>query len=294
MTGKSRNDSGKRKKQDWRPSRDEKAPYISALSEALADERINPAEHDDRITRAEAATSFADLDALVADLPFEWHDPDLVRAKRADRRRFIFGGAALVGIAAVSSAGTRTWVTSGDAAATGKPGAEAKSGAAADGSANKAAAGTDADSDGNETVPTEMVQVRNWRKDTVPEAVRQSAELGVTMIGNIFGTGDDVVVKGSDKHGQWLSISFAKNSRPRITHEDSYDTSDKWLKPDEIPKVDISKLYREVKSQLDEKTQTHQLDLRYSLTAEQWLITISDGAKEFSWTLDGLKRVKRG
>lgn len=280
-----RNSAEKMKKQDWRPSRDEKAPYIDALNDALADERITPDEHEDRLSSAEAAASFAVLDGLVADLPFEWHDPTLERQRRSDRRGFILGAAALVGIAASSWAGTRTWVTSAEGRG---PGGGAGS---SDGATPPDSPATDSAAGGDETVPTKLMQVENWRADTVPSAVEHAAELGVTMVGRIFGGGDDFTVSGTDKKDQWMSVNFRKNSRPTIAFEDDFDTSSKWISPDDFPDVDVAKLYREVKPELAGNKKSHQLDIGYDQSADQWQITISDGSAYFSWTLDGLKRV---
>ncbi|SEG84775.1 protein of unknown function [Thermomonospora echinospora] len=42
---------------------------IQALGDALAEGRLDPAEHDSRLTRAATATTFGQLAALTADLP---------------------------------------------------------------------------------------------------------------------------------------------------------------------------------------------------------------------------------
>lgn len=267
---------------DWRPSRDERAPYISALNEALADERLGADEHEDRVARAEAATSFATLDGLVADLPFEWHDPTVDRAQKTDRRRFILGAAGLVGIAAASWAGTRTWVTSRDDAA-------ASDHTKSDGGTKSPGDGA-ADADGK-SVPTDLVQVENWQKDTVPSAIRHATALGLVMIARLEGSGDTVRVSGSNRKDQWMDVTFEKNIRPVVEINKDESPSDKWLKPDEIPDIDIAALHNEVKSQLSKNTAAHDLDISYDITREEWLITISDGSARFSWTLDGLDRV---
>jgi len=279
-----------RKRDDWRPSRDERAPYISALNEALADERLTVDEHEERVASAEAATSFTTLDGLVADLPFEWHDEKFERAQTTDRRRFVLGIGAFVGITAASWVGTRAWVKSGDGAeATGRGGgSEAESN-----SASSESDSSESEGDDGETVPTDLVQVLNWRKDTVPSAIEHATALGLTMVGRIQGGGDDVTVKGSNENDEWITVSFRKGFRPTVDTDTSQSPSDKWLRPVEVPAVDVAALHDEVKSELSKNTQSHQLDIGYDLTADEWLVLIWDGPDSFAWTLDGLKRVKR-
>ncbi|MGC2939560.1 MULTISPECIES: DUF1707 SHOCT-like domain-containing protein [unclassified Brevibacterium] len=268
-----------RKKHDWRPSRDERAPYLSALNQALADERLTTAEHETRIARAEEATSFDDLDSLVADLPFEWHDAELDRVQKTDRRRFILGGAALLGIAAASWAGTRTWVKGNDdAAAAGR----------SDSGAGDAPSPETAD---GRSVPTDLVQVENWQKDTVSTALDHASGMGLTMIRRIEGGGDDFAVKGSDENDEWMTVRFRRDNRPTVETDENQSPSDRWLDPDEFPDVDVAALHDEVRSELSRNTQAHRLDIGYDLTADEWLVTIWDGPNTFAWTLDGLTRV---
>lgn len=274
-----------RKKDDWRPSRDERAPYISALNQALADDRLTVDEHEQRIASAEAATSFSTLDGLVADLPFEWHDEKVERAQMTDRRRFVLGIGALVGIAAASWAGTRAWVKTGDDV-------EA-AGRGTGGTAGPNSASSESEADDGKTVPTDLVQVPNWQKDTVPSAIEHATALGLTMGGRIQGGGDDVTVKGSNESDEWMTVRFQKGFRPTVETDKSQSPADKWLRPDEIPEVDVAALHEEVKSELSRNAQSHRLDIGYDLTADEWLVLIWDGPYTFAWTLDGLERVKR-
>lgn len=277
----------KSRRHDWRPSRDERAPYLTALNEALAQARIDADEHEDRLARAEAATSFHDLDGLVADIPFEWQDRQRQRVRRAGRRRFILGAAGLFGVAAASWAGTRAWVTGGqDAEANGRQ--DHRGGSLAEEAGSQAEeAGSEAEEAGSEAVPTDLVQVENWRRDTVSTAVDHAVSVGLTMISRISGGGDDFMVKGSDSNQRWLSVQFRKNARPKVEFDDNWELSSKWISPDELPDIDVSALYREVKSDLDANSSTHRLDIGYETRAQQWLITISDRSTSSSWTLDG-------
>ena len=280
-----------------RPSRDERGPYLSAINEALADGRIDEAEASRRIDSAEDAISFDDLDRLVADIPFEWHDEKVERAQRLGRRRFVLGVVGFLGVGAASWAGTRAWVKS----------------AAADESSGSGSAGSGADSGGPDSdghgdgggesapdaegagdggsVPTDLVQVKNWRKDTVPTAIDHAVSMGLTSIGRIFGGGDDLTVRGADAKDQWVSVDFAKDVAPLLSHEDSYQSSDKWLKPDRFRDIDVAALYQEVRSTLAPNPKSHELDIGYDLTTQRWLITIADSETSFSWTLDGRERV---
>lgn len=282
------------KPKSLRPSRDEREPYLSAINEALADGRIDEDEASTRIDRVAVAISFDDLDELVVDIPFEWRDERLERAQQLGRRRFVLGAVGFLGVGAASWAGTRAWVKSA-AADEGSDSGGAGSGSA-DSQGNAASGGeTASDAEGasdGESVPTDLVQVRNWRKDTVPSAIDHAVSMGLTTIARIYGGGDDLTIKGADKKDQWASVDFAKAMAPRLIHEDDYQSSDKWLKPDRFRDIDVSALYREVKSELAPNAKSHLLDIGYDLTAEQWLITIADSETSFSWTLDGSRRVK--
>lgn len=67
-----------------RPSRAEREPYTDALARGVAEGRLTTALYDERLGGVESATTFADLDALVADLPFE-HTGDAEAARTRPR-----------------------------------------------------------------------------------------------------------------------------------------------------------------------------------------------------------------
>lgn len=260
-----------------RPSRDEREPYISAINTALSEGRIHEPEASTRIDRAEAAISFDDLDELVGDIPFEWREESASQPQTRGRRRFLLGSLGLLGVGVAAWGGTRAWETMTESktdTGTGDP--SAPSGGDANG----------------ESVPIDRVQVYNWRKDTMPTAVDYAASVGLTTIGRVFGSGDGFSVQGADAKGQWMRVDFTKDARPRLTKEREYGSSDNWLEPADLRNVDVSGLYRKVKSKLAVNQESHQLDIGYDQTAKWWLITISDGSAGFSWTLKGLKIYK--
>ena len=60
-----------RRRSRIRPSRAERAPYTDALAQGVSEGRLTDALYDERLGSAVSAATFAELDALVADLPFE-------------------------------------------------------------------------------------------------------------------------------------------------------------------------------------------------------------------------------
>lgn len=65
---------------DLRPSTAERVPYTDALAESLAEGRLTSQLYEQRLGKAEQAASFAELDDLVKDLPYE---PDELRPPQA-------------------------------------------------------------------------------------------------------------------------------------------------------------------------------------------------------------------
>ncbi|SMY11993.1 DUF1707 SHOCT-like domain-containing protein [Brevibacterium jeotgali] len=60
-----------RRRKHLRPSRAERVPYTDALAQGAAEGRLTDALYEERLGSAVSAATFAELDALVADLPFE-------------------------------------------------------------------------------------------------------------------------------------------------------------------------------------------------------------------------------
>ena len=60
-----------RRRKHLRPSRAERAPYTDALAQGAAEGRLTDAVYEERLGGVVSAATFAELDALVADLPFE-------------------------------------------------------------------------------------------------------------------------------------------------------------------------------------------------------------------------------
>lgn len=63
--------AGPRRRKHLRPSRAERAPYTDALAQGVAEGRLTDALYEGRLGSVVSAATFAELDALVADLPFE-------------------------------------------------------------------------------------------------------------------------------------------------------------------------------------------------------------------------------
>lgn len=77
-----------RRRSRLRPSRAERAPYTDALAQGVAEGRLTDALYEERLAGVESATTFGDLDALVADVPFEPAD-DAEAARTRPRWRRI-------------------------------------------------------------------------------------------------------------------------------------------------------------------------------------------------------------
>lgn len=67
----SRRQPAARRRKALRPSRKERIPYAEALAEGVAEGRLTHTLYEERMTAVEKAVSFDDLDAVVADLPFD-------------------------------------------------------------------------------------------------------------------------------------------------------------------------------------------------------------------------------
>ena len=74
--------------------------YVEALTQAHVDGRLDAATFEERVAAAEQATSFDDLDRLVADVPFDDIGPAERRIRRANRRDLLLGVAGFVGVGA--------------------------------------------------------------------------------------------------------------------------------------------------------------------------------------------------
>lgn len=275
-----------------RPSRDERAPYISAINDAFADGRIDEAEQTDRIELAEAAVSFDDLDDLVADIPFEWHDAELEKTKRAGRRGFLFGAAGIVLVGAASWAGTRTWVESSEVSAAEPAGddssADTETTQAADGAASDgpSPAETDASED---DVPTELVQVELWTKDAMTTAMDFAATVGMTAISDVNGSDGFLRVEGRSKKRGPLAISFSRDRRPEVEELDL--VAEETVSPKKLRGLDLAKLHDEAKKAADLGSDVTRHYLRIEHWPDLWTIGIRGADdSEVYWRIDGTTR----
>lgn len=270
------------RKTSLRPSRDEREPYITAINEALVDGRIGTAEQAERVTAAEGAESFDTLDGLVADIPFHWEDETLEKEQRRLSRRRLLSGAAGVVLIGAASYFVTDRVSAGISGA-----AESSAESSAESTTDPAQEPTPEGS-----VPTDLVEVRLWQKDTMPTAIGAAADAGLTRFAAVRGSGDTLSVTGRTKEGTGKVVNFAKGSAPAVDDDDAGGT--KFADAEKLRKVDLKKLHDEVASDLAEDVAEHSLDISWDLGSEEFVIGIRDFEHSFRWSLDTLKRLEDG
>lgn len=261
-----------------RPSRNERAPYIDAINDALADGRIDASEHAARVELAETCTSFADLDDLVSDIPFEYHNEELAKVKRAGRRNFLLSSGGVILVGALSWVGTRAWVTTQTAAEAGAQSPTSTSAEPAPETASGAA-----------EVPTEFVSVVNWQKDTMPTVIDFLESQGIVWVSDVSAWDTYLIVRGATKEEKLREIQFRTDHRPKIS---DWDGSGEAMRGKKLRDLDMEKLLAEAKKATDlgNDEKAYYLSIRYWL--DQWSIGIrgSETDNEVYWEIDGKKR----
>jgi hypothetical protein len=192
-----------------RPSRSEKARYTDALAAAVAEGRLTDALYEERLAAAEQAVSFAELEALVADVPFDSADPQ-------ERRR---GG----GVAALAGALAVVLLSGGAAfglvraVAGGDDGPEAVAEAGTQGGGD----GTGEDAGGAEADQLELDlhldTVPAMEDGSVPAAIEAAQEAGLVDIDRVTLNDGFTYVDGRDGEGEYFSLSVQPDRLPTLS-----------------------------------------------------------------------------
>lgn len=182
-----------RRRSRIRPSRAERAPYTDALAQGVSEGRLTQTHYEERVGSALSASSFAELDELVADLPFEPpHETD-AEAGRARPRWLRIAGLSAIG---VLTAGVTF------AAAAAAVGANSSAGSA--GSAVES--GEEAEQSGDlgdlPSIAGELDAVAPMDGTTASDALDRAAEAGLTDIEQIVLDEDATSVIGLNEEGE--------------------------------------------------------------------------------------------
>ena len=280
MTENRASGGGERRAERMRPSRQEKEPFITAINNALADGRIDADEHMTRVEKAESATSFDDLDALVTDIPFEWHDEELAKAKRATRRQVMLGSAGFLILGGLSWFGTRTLIdrtTTAEAA----PPTPAPTTGTAPGPEDPTETGD---------LPRSMVQVVNWRTDTMETALDYAESQGIVRVSDISAWDEYFVLEGATKDGKPRRLSFYTDRRPEIENLEDDGAAQTSIAASKLKHIDVKRLLAEAQKAEDLGETTEGINLRIRFWPEMWTIGIGADGHEVYWHIDARRR----
>lgn len=182
-----------RRRSRIRPSRAERAPYTDALAQGVAEGRLTQTLYEERVGSAVSAASFAELDELVADLPFEPpHDTD-AEADRTRPGRLRIAGLSAIGV-----------VTAGVTFAAAAAVVGADHSAASTDSAVESREEAEQPGDRGEPPPIadELDAVAPMDDSTVSEALDRAAEAGLTDIEQIVLDEDATSVIGLNEEDE--------------------------------------------------------------------------------------------
>jgi len=182
-----------RRRSRIRPSRAERVPYTDALAQAVAEGRLSQTLYEERVGSAVSAASFAELDELVADLPFEPPQETAAEADRARPGRLRIAGLAAIGV-----------VTAGATFAAAAAVVGANSSAGSTGSATETREEAEPPTGPWEPPPiaAELDAVAPMDVTTVTDALDRAAEAGLTDIEQIVLDEDATSVIGLDEGGE--------------------------------------------------------------------------------------------
>lgn len=256
-----------------RPSSADREPYAAALAEAHAEGRLDAPTFEERLESLESATSGAELEQLVADLPFTRPpDPEVIKRRRASRRSVVLGGIGLLAIGTVSYGATQRWVDSTAPRPVESPPPVAASPEA-----------TSTPSPGS--VATTLFQVPMFTPQMFPVLIDHATGIGIRQISSIRAhSGTMVDVTGRHKDGRYLKVSH--HSGDRSGWSEDYP-EDHYFKPSRIRDLDIADLIKRSKERIA-ITEDPSLTVRHS-SPEGWRIAIDGDSDSIAWNLAGTK-----
>lgn len=260
-----------------RPSSADREPYAAALAQAHAEGRLDAPTFEERLESLESATSGADLEHLVADVPFTRPpDPEVIKRRRASRRSLVLGGFGLLAIGAVSYGATQRWVDS----TAPRPIESAPPVAPTPQATSTPTPGS---------VATTLFQVPMFTPQMFPMLIDHATGIGIRRISSIRVWSDNFAeVIGRHKDGRYLRVSHHSGDQSGWAED---NPKDHYFKPSRIRDLDIADLIKRTKERIA-ITEDPSLEVQHS-SPGGWMITIDGDADSLSWNLSGTKVVQR-
>ncbi|MFW6599281.1 DUF1707 SHOCT-like domain-containing protein [Propionibacteriaceae bacterium Y2011] len=248
-----------------RPSNAERVPYEEALTQALADGRLDGDLFEQRMGAVAAATTHDDLAAVVVDVPFTPSAPPPVPRDRGRGRRAVLG---LLGLGAIGGASwglTRIWQV--PAAAPPGPAATARSGPPVSPGA----------------VATTLVTVPMWTAEMFPVVADHLLSIAVDDVQSLYAYGEFVVVQGTGPDGP-VDVRYRVDETPHVAAAEH--TVSPSFATDRLRDLDAADLLRrsgEVITLGDQPT------IRIDRPPD-WVVEVRGTAESVWWDLSGTTR----
>lgn len=256
-------------RRELRPSNADRVPYEDALGQAYADGRLDLETYGERMQQVAVATSSAQLEQCVSDVPFSLHT-DRAVAERSRRSRRWFLGA--VGMAVVT--GGTFWAT--------RQIPEPPAAVAPPTQTPTPTSPPERPTDPGQ-VATTMAQVPVGTSDSFPILAQHLTDSGVTSIHRIQMSGEFVTVEGLQDSAP-VRVTFRTDWAPTF-EPTTQDLGPLYLSPADVAGLDAAELIRATGELLDLGDQPH-LDLRWF--REQWLVAVRGADEQVYWDLDGM------
>lgn len=247
-----------------RPSNADRTPYEQALGDAYAEGRLDMETYQARMLRVARATSMADLERCVDDVPFTLHAERAAATQRRQTRRGLLG---LLGLAAI--AGATGWATTLIPEPAAEPAAPTSPTPSVRPPSTPGA------------VSTTMPQVPFGAADSFPVLVAHLADMGVTGVHRVLMRTDWAnidAVRGSEP----VSITFQTDWAPDITAAPVDDSP--TLLPADLAPLDAAALLARTGA-LTTLGDQPMIDVRWY--RRQWVASVRGADETVYWDITG-------
>lgn len=249
-----------------RPSNADREPYEQALAQALADGRLDQETFEGRLVDVSEATSRAELDRSVRDVPFSLRAEQAEQAHRASRRRFVLGLAGLGLVGGGTFWATRQWpdpVRTDAPTATPVPAKPTVS---------------------SGSVDTTLVQVPVRQAEMFPIMVDHLLDEGMTRVSGLYSFDHSVNVDGI-RDGRGISISYDLDRAPGITvHKEAPTRS---FPTERVRDLDIAEVIDRTRKIIEVGPDPV---LRID-DGDEWELRIEGNDQAVVWDLTGRRRI---
>lgn len=247
-----------------RPSNAERTPYEAALGQAYAEGRLDLETYQDRMLQVAQATSMAELERCVEDVPFTLRAERVAATRRALSRRRLLG---VVGLAAV--AGATGWATTLIPEPAAEPAVPATPTPSVRPPATPGA------------VATTMAQVPFGTADSFAVLVGHLGDLGVTGVSRVLMWTNSVNVDAM-RGGEPVDIMFRTDWAPEITPARADDSP--TLPPSDLAGLDAAALLARTGDLITLGTEP-MIDVRWY--RRQWVASVRGTDETVYWDITG-------